>query len=257
MLRSSFILLQDRNASIGIWALVILNACFWGAHSREHMPMAGMCFYCINFSGERYFGLRQAVIVESGTGIKLIEFYEFNEGSKAGTITATALAQVYFLRREYSSRGLFAPTHQYFLFDPGVRWETPATHEQLAAYSEAVAEYVTNSGQFGPPAAPIYADLVRRGETERRVIQPWAVAHDSILLLVLLAGFVAPVAGIVRSMRRDRIERRRALLAAHQCPRCLYDISATPDTCPECGEELTPHPPPVEGAKAHAPDVED
>jgi hypothetical protein len=62
--------------------------------------------------------------------------------------------------------------------------------------------------------------------------------HMAYLLLPL-----APVAVfVVRRLLQHRVARRR--LAAGQCPHCGYDLRASPDRCPECGEvpESAPRP---------------
>lgn len=69
-------------------------------------------------------------------------------------------------------------------------------------------------------------DLPVQGRTApitiRAVIIPyWLIA----------AGFLAaPLAALVRGWRK----RRR--ISAHLCTSCGYDLRATPDRCPECGE---------------------
>src|SRR5688500_8546264 len=52
------------------------------------------------------------------------------------------------------------------------------------------------------------------------------------VLLACLSALM-PFAWVYRSVATHR--RRRKRLAAGQCPRCGYDVRATPDRCPECG----------------------
>jgi hypothetical protein len=53
-------------------------------------------------------------------------------------------------------------------------------------------------------------------------------------LLVLPTGW--PTARACHYYRQRRVLRRRA--AAGQCLSCGYDLRATPDRCPECGNAL-------------------
>ena len=61
------------------------------------------------------------------------------------------------------------------------------------------------------------------------------------LLLRNAATVAAPVvllAGGLRLLALRRRGRRAARLAARECVRCGYDLRATPDRCPECGEPV-------------------
>jgi hypothetical protein len=70
--------------------------------------------------------------------------------------------------------------------------------------------------------------------TERMVVVP--------LWLPLFITSLPPALWLLRVRRRSR----RRLWG--RCPRCGYDLRATPDRCPECGHE--PAPVSAEGAKA-------
>jgi hypothetical protein len=63
----------------------------------------------------------------------------------------------------------------------------------------------------------------------------WSVALTTAVLPALW----------IRRVRRDRTLRRRA--NADQCPRCAYDLRATPERCPECGRVPAAPPPPPRG----------
>jgi hypothetical protein len=51
--------------------------------------------------------------------------------------------------------------------------------------------------------------------------------------LLTLSFSIWPAFAITGILRRHRLRRRRA--AANQCVVCGYDLRATPQRCPECG----------------------
>jgi hypothetical protein len=54
-------------------------------------------------------------------------------------------------------------------------------------------------------------------------------------LLAAPCWFVALALSILPAMKGLSLYRRRKLVAEHGCPRCGYDLRATPERCPECG----------------------
>jgi hypothetical protein len=83
-------------------------------------------------------------------------------------------------------------------------------------------ERFTIHGSFA--ARPEDAELVRVYHQRYVGVPCWAV----------VAGFGAwPVLRLRSTLRRRR--RTRSAVGARPCPRCGYDLRATPDRCPECG----------------------
>ena len=65
----------------------------------------------------------------------------------------------------------------------------------------------------------------------------WHAFFATTYLLLTIAG--------LRRIARNWIRHRHSLRsAAGLCPKCSYDLRATPDQCPECGKTLTPPAPP-------------
>lgn len=56
-------------------------------------------------------------------------------------------------------------------------------------------------------------------------------------LVLSLAGLLLAIAAMVRGWFRLRVRYR---WLCHRCTACDYDLSHTPDRCPECGHEREP-----------------
>ncbi len=63
------------------------------------------------------------------------------------------------------------------------------------------------------------------------VIVPVALWGAAVMVCVFLGLWLS---GILRQLDEEEEPGRRA------CPKCSYDVRATPDICPECGHEVTP-----------------
>ncbi len=111
------------------------------------------------------------------------------------------------------------------------------------------SEKADDRGTVGPI---IYATLhewlgfnfrrVRNGGSEGNFIETADLIQVPYWLLTLLFA-VGPAGWAVGSLRRRR---RARMLTRGLCPRCGYDLRATPGRCPECGFE--PAPPPASPA---------
>ena len=58
-------------------------------------------------------------------------------------------------------------------------------------------------------------------------------------VMVFAAVIIFFAAAICDSADHRRGKRRRRAIESGRCPRCGYDVRATPMRCPECGEERT------------------
>ena len=107
------------------------------------------------------------------------------------------------------SREEIAPTPVAPAWGPlGIGWETSA-HIRLLGFEYA-------SGTYWPPIA---------WRLPRAPFHRFAVPHGFVVLLTA----AAPLWAVWRRARRPRPP------PAGLCPKCRYDLRATPDRCPECG----------------------
>jgi len=68
-----------------------------------------------------------------------------------------------------------------------------------------------------------------------RVANPFTLISIPIQLLAFI--FFLPVAWRIATIGHRR-RLRAALIAQQKCPRCGYDLRATPERCPECGDAV-------------------
>ena len=67
-------------------------------------------------------------------------------------------------------------------------------------------------------------------------VGPFDATHESDVGWVLLAFLVPPSLWVaLTACRLAKAARRRRQLGRGFCPKCSYDLRATPDRCPECG----------------------
>jgi hypothetical protein len=74
----------------------------------------------------------------------------------------------------------------------------------------------------------------------------YTVGSERMLEYVAPHWFVAATVGIPAFLGTTRFyhaRARRKRVRKGMCPRCGYDVRATPDRCPECGMEPPPAPP--------------
>jgi hypothetical protein len=65
-------------------------------------------------------------------------------------------------------------------------------------------------------------------------VAPWLARRNATLLFLFIGAMVAAVIAIAYA-KGEPLQRRR-WIATGCCERCGYDLRASPDRCPECGD---------------------
>jgi len=113
---------------------------------------------------------------------------------------------------------------QSYLFPYGVGWMEGTTRTL----------FYSSDGQIG---------ISRHGNWPYPGIQPRFIdtAHGASILHVLFVCAAAPLCILARHAHRRRERRRpQRIPEPPRCPKCNYDLRATPDRCPECGYRPRP-----------------
>lgn len=109
--------------------------------------------------------------------------------------------------------------------------------------ADASAVYPYQGRRAGAPVAFRFAGFELTTGLRPNPRDPFRL-HTAALVFPLWA--LAPPAAITPAVFLMRRLRRRTLPAGTRpCPRCNYDLRATPDRCPECGTPVAHNTPPL------------
>lgn len=233
MFRFIFNLLQRPEIYCLLWAVILIDVYAWTRYSRHHVPIIGLgCFCCSNFGSEFKPRIPEAKILADGSSIKLVDHFEYQEGVSNGTITSEPIGGIIFWNRR-SSWGLAAPVFVHTEISNTPAWEPSATAQQQACFNSAAADFIASTYGDHP-----YVTLLRSGRPSSDEIQFGYALHDALIALLIPPALIGSIAAARRSILNRSAKRRLFLLSTGRCPRCLYDISASRTTCPECGEDI-------------------
>jgi hypothetical protein len=181
------------------------------------------------------FATVASLVLAATASVQWVRSYWFDDGARCGTTDG-----------EWdllSTRGQIIYTRTVWIADdpppPGVEWcwSEPRGRSVVGGQDNSdwqLCSFASSPGDGGYRSIEVLGFLLKQerfSEATPSTYEPLAVAVPYWAIVGLL--LLGPAAGGIRWFRRRRQDRR---IDEDRCPKCGYDVRATPNRCPECGQ---------------------